>query len=175
VSWQQTFFEFIDTRSFTSIWFWIAVAVTWSSLSHFVMGVPFDMVVRAKRRGGQAQADLETLVRLQVERRLHIAEVSGMWLVGFAAAGLTTLGLLGFVYGIQFGQALFLLLTPATLVGLLGVLAARRLARAPLEGKALCRFLARQRMIVQGIGVISIIVIAGWAIWSIMTTSVLGR
>lgn len=174
MTWQQTFFEFIDMRSFTNIWFWIALAVMWSSLSHYVMGVPFDMVTRARRHGGRAQHDLETLVHLQIDRRLHVAEVSGPWLVGFVTAGLTVLALLGFLYGMQLGQALFLLLMPASVVGLLSVLAARRLARMPLQGEALCSFIARQRMIVQAIGVVSIVITAGWAIWSIMNSSALG-
>lgn len=174
MTWQQTIFEFIDTRSFTSIWFWIVVAVMWSTLSHYVMGVPFDMVVRARRQGGRAQQDLELMVRFQVDRRLHIAYLSGLWLVAFVAAGLTMVALLGFVYGIQLAQALFLLLMPASCVGLLGILAARRLAAAPREGEALCSFLARQRLMVQVIGVLSILVTAGWAVLTVMTTSVLG-
>jgi hypothetical protein len=175
VTWQQSIFEFIDTRSFTSIWFWMAVAVMWSSLSHYVMGVPFDMVVRARRQGGRAQEELEWMVRLQVARRVHVAEVSGLLLVALTTAGITVLGLLCFYYRLQFAQALFLLLLPASMVGVLGVLAARRLERAPLQGEALCAFLGRQRMMVQGIGVLSIIVTAAWAIWTIMSTSVLGR
>jgi hypothetical protein len=175
VSWQQTFLEFVDMRSFTNIWFWIVLAVMWSSLSQYVMGVPFDMVTRARRHGGRAQRDLETLVDLQIDRRLHIAEVSGPWLVGFVMAGLTVLGLLGFLYRFQLGQALFLLLMPASAVQFLGILTARRLARAPLRGEALCSFIARQRMLVQAIGVLCIAITAGWAIWSIMNSSALAR
>lgn len=175
MGWQQSIFEFIDTRSFTSIWFWMAVAVMWSSLSHYVMGVPFDMVVRARRQGGRAQEDLELMVRLQVARRVHVAEVSGLLLVGFVTAAITVLGLLGFFYRLQFAQALFLMLLPASAVGILGVLAAQRLDREPLAGQALCTFLGRQRMIIQGIGMLSIVLTAAWAIWTVMSTSVLGR
>jgi hypothetical protein len=175
VTWQQSIFEFIDTRSFTSIWFWMAVAVMWSSLSHYVMGVPFDMVVRARRQGGRALEELELMVSLQVARRVHVAEVSGLWLVGLSTAAITVLGLLGFFYRLQFAQALFLMLLPASAVGVLGVLAARRLDRDPLGGEALCAFLGRQRMFVQGLGMLSIVVTAAWAIWTVMSTSVLGR
>ena len=174
MDWYQNILTLIDLRSFSNIWYWIALAVLWSSLSHYVMGVPFDMVVRARRLGGAALEDLEALVRVQVNRRVLIAEVAGPWLVALVAAGLTTLALLGFVYRIQFGQALFLLMAPAALVWLMGVLAARRLARAPLEGEPLCAFLSRQRIWIQLLGVVSIFVTAVWGMLQIFSTSALG-
>lgn len=174
MEWYHNIFSLIDTRSFSNIWFWIVLAVMWSSLSHYVMGVPFDMVTRARRHGGPAQADLEALVAVQVRRRVHIAEVSGPWLVGFTAAGLTVLAMLGFAYRIQFGQALFLLMAPASAVSAVGLAAARQLARAPLAGEALCAFLIRQRFWVQVIGFVSILVTAVWAVWQLMRGSALG-
>lgn len=170
----QNIFRLIDLRSFSNIWFWIFLALMWSSLSHYVMGVPFDMVVRARRRGGEALEDLEALVRVQVRRRVQIAAVAGPWLVGVTMAGLTVLALLGFVYRIQFGQALFLLLAPAALVGLWGVLAARRLDAEPLQGEALCDFLSRQRLWVQVIGAVAIFVTAVWGMMQLLFIPVLG-
>jgi len=170
----QNIFRLIDLRSFSNIWYWIVLALMWSSLSHYVMGVPFDMVVRARRRGGEALADLETLVRVQARRRVRIAAVAGPWIVGVTAACLTVLAMLGFVYRIQLGQALFLLLAPAALVGLLGVLAARRLEAAPLEGEALCDFLSRQRLWVQLLGAIAIFVTAVWGVMQLLLVPVLG-
>jgi len=82
VEWYQGVFELIDMRSFSNLWFWIALAVVWSSTSHWVLGVPFDMVVRARRKGGQAEEDLETIVRVNVNRMLMIARVSGLWIMG---------------------------------------------------------------------------------------------
>lgn len=174
LDWHNNILSLIDLRSFSNIWYWIALAVLWSSLSHYVMGVPFDMVVRARKRGGAALEDLEALVRVQVNRRVHIAEVAGPWLVALGAAGLTMLALLGFVYRIQFGQALFLLMAPGTLVGLMSVAAARRLARAPLQGEPLCAFLSRQRLWIQLLGVASIFITAIWGMLQVMTTSALG-
>jgi hypothetical protein len=54
LGWYSNVFEVIDMRSFSSLWYWIALAVMWSSASHYVLGVPFDLVQRARRRGGQA-------------------------------------------------------------------------------------------------------------------------
>ena len=49
--------EVIDLRSFSNLWYWIALAVLWSSISHWVLGVPHDMIHRARREGGQVLAD----------------------------------------------------------------------------------------------------------------------
>ncbi len=46
-------FDLIDMRSFSNLWYWIALAVTWSSTSHWVLGVPFDMVLRARRKAAR--------------------------------------------------------------------------------------------------------------------------
>ena len=109
MSWTQTLFELIDMRSFSNLWYWIVLAVVWSTASHWVLGVPYDMVLRAKRQGGQAEADLEDIVRINVNRLLYIGQVSGLWLAGFACFFLTMLVLLGFVYGVEFAQAVLLL------------------------------------------------------------------
>ena len=84
MDWYQTVFEMIDMRSFSNLWFWISLAVMWSTASHWVLGVPFDMVLRAKRVGGQTEIDLEDLVRINTNRLLHVGRVSGLWLLGIA-------------------------------------------------------------------------------------------
>lgn len=73
MDWHLKVFEVIDMRSFSNLWFWIALAVMWSSASHWVLGVPFDMVGRAAKNGGQAESDLEDLVRINANRLLFIA------------------------------------------------------------------------------------------------------
>ncbi|MEP3053977.1 MAG: component of SufBCD complex, partial [Ascidiaceihabitans sp.] len=76
----ETLLEIIDMRSFSNLWFWIALAVMWSTASLWVLGVPNDMIVRARRSAGQAEVDLEDLVRINCNRLLYIAQVSGLWL-----------------------------------------------------------------------------------------------
>ncbi len=63
-----TVFEVIDMRSFSNLWYWIGLAVIWSTVSHWVIGVPFDMVLRARLKGGQVANDLETLVQINCRR-----------------------------------------------------------------------------------------------------------
>ena len=173
MDWTRTVFEVIDMRSFSNLWFWIAVAVLWSSASHWVLGVPWDMIARARRHGGAAAADLETLAHINARRILFIGRVSGLWLAGIASFMLTGLAVLGFVYRIEFAQAVLLLLGPMTAVGLLTLRTARAIEAAEATGPDLWRRLTRHRMAVQALGMVSIFVTAMWGMWQNLNASVL--
>ncbi|MDP4032673.1 MAG: component of SufBCD complex [Pseudorhodobacter sp.] len=164
----QTILELIDLRSFSNLWFWIALAVMWSRASHWVLGVPFDMVQRAGRYGGQAEADLQIMVQINIGRLQHISRVSGLWIAGFAAFVLTALVLLGFVYDIEFAQAVFCLAFPMTLVGGLSLRTADKIVTAEDSGAALRRRLTWHRLAVQGIGMLSILLTTLWGMWQNM-------
>jgi len=170
----QTIFELIDMRSFSNLWFWIALAVLWSTASHWVLGVPFDMVVRARKHGGQAEVDLEDIVRVNVNRLLYIGRVSGLWLLGLGCFILTGLVLLGFIYEVEFAQALFLLLFPMSLLGLLSLSTARLIEQRSLSGELLRARLLRHRVYTQMIGVVSIFVTALWGMYQNLSLGVLG-
>jgi hypothetical protein len=161
--WYLTVFEVIDMRSFSNLWFWIALAVLWSTASHYVLGVPFDLVTRAQRSGGEAEEDLHDLVRVNVNRLLYISSAAGLWLIGLGCFALTTLALLGFVYSVELAQALFLIGFPMSLVFLLSLRTARRIREA--DGAGLYRMMLRHRRVVQVIGMISIFVTAMWGMY----------
>lgn len=167
-------FELIDMRSFSNLWFWIALAVMWSSASHWVLGVPYDLVLRARRNGGDAVADMEDLVRINVSRLLYIGRMSGLWLAGITCFMLTSLALLGFVYWVEFAQAVFLLLAPMTLVGLLSLNTARLIHDTAASGDALYKRLFRHRIFIQIIGMVSIFVTAMWGMYTNLALGPLG-
>lgn len=175
VDWYRTVFELIDMRSFSNLWFWISVAVLWSSTSHWVVGVPFDTIQRAKRHGGTHLDDLETLVRINVNRLLYIANTAGLWLVGFAAALVSGLIVLGFVYHIEFAQAVTCMLVPMCLVGALTIRTAKRIENGENTGDALFRRLSRHRMTTQGIGMVAIFITSMWGMWQNMHIGVLSH
>lgn len=170
----QKIFELIDMRSFSNLWFWIALAVVWSSASHWVLGVPFDMVTRARRLGGSAWDDLHDIVRINVNRLLYIGRTAGYLLLGLSSFGLTALVVLGFVYRVEFAQALVLLAFPLTMVGLLSLSTARLIETEQPEGEALCRRLARHRLYTQLIGTVSIFCTALWGMYQNFSIGVLG-
>ena len=171
-------FELIDMRSFSNLWFWIALAVMWSSASHWVLGVPYDMIVRARRAKPDdvemATAEMETMVQINVRRLLYIGRVSGLWLAGLVCFLLTGLGLLGFVYWVEFAQAVFLLSFPMTIVGLLSLNTARLIYEDGGGAEAIYKRLFRHRIIVQFIGMISIFVTAMWGMYTNLAVGAFG-
>ncbi len=173
MDWYSSIFELIDLRSFSNLWFWIAVAVLWSSASHWVLGVPWDMVLRARRQGGEAADDLEVLVGINARRMLYIGRTAGLLLVGLTAFLLTGLALLGFAYGVEFAQAVMLLTTPMAAVGALSLRTAKAIEAEAPSGPALWRRLTRHRMAVQLIGVVAIFLTALWGMWMNMTAAVI--
>ena len=164
--------EMLDLRSFSNLWFWIALAVMWSTASHWVLGVPYDMVVRAARHGGEAEDDLHDLVRINVNRVLYIADVSGLILITLVFFLLTSLVLLGFFYDLQIAQALFLLGFPMSIVWVLALRTARFIRAEQLSGLMLRKTLWRLRLWTQIIGMISIFVTSVWGIYSTLSAQI---
>ena len=168
----ETIFELIDLRSFSNLWFWIMLAVFWSTASHFVIGVPFDMVARAARYGGQTVDDVMDLVRINSNRLIYIADMAGSWLVGLTFFLLVTLGVLGFQYSIEFCQALFLLFTPLSLVFAMSIRTARKIKGLDFEQTR--AGLRRHRILTQVIGMISILITSMWGMYINISSGVLG-
>lgn len=173
VDWYQTVFDVIDLRSFSNLWYWIALAVLWSSASHWVLGVPWDLITRARRRGGEAEEDMMLLVGVNVRRLLYISRNAGLWLVGFAAFLLTALALMGFWYWIEFAQAVFLLAAPMAIVGAATFRVARQIEAENPDPDALWRRLFWHRLTIQGIGIVAIFVTAMWGMWQNLTAGIL--
>lgn len=174
MEWYDLVLEMIDLRSFSNLWYWIALAVFWSTASHWGLGVPHDMVMRARKKGGQAELDLQDMVRINTNRLLYISQVSGLWILAISCFLLTILGVLGFYYWIEFAQALFLLLFPMSFVGLLSLSTARLIVQEQATGDALYRRLIRQRIITQIIGMASIFVTSLFGMYQNMSIGGLG-
>lgn len=175
MAWYDNVFSMIDLRSFTNLWFWVALALMWSSLSHYIIGVPFDMVQRARRNGGQAMADLEALVDIQTRRQLYILRTGGVWVITFWSTFITVLVIMGFGYRVELAQALALLILPMSLVFVLGFRLAARIEAESPRNEDLTRRLTWHRFKVQVIGMVSILITALWGMWQFHSISVLGH
>lgn len=160
LDWSRALFQVIDLRSFSSLWYWIAVVVLWSSVSHWVLGVPFDLIQRARRSGGEAEEDLVDMVRINVNRLLSIAASAGLILIAFVGFMLTSLGVLGFWYQVELAQATFLMALPLSLVGAVSLSTARLIRATEPMGDPLYAVLHRHRLWTQVIGMIAIFVTA---------------
>ncbi len=174
MEWYETLFEVIDMRSFSNLWYWIGLAVLWSSVSHWILGVPFDMVLRAKRVGGSLSEDMETLAHINVKRLLYIARTAGVVLVAFVAFGLTVLALLAFFYRIEFAQAVLFMAFPMTIVGLLSLRTAMLIETENSRGDALVRRIMRCRMAVQGVGMVSLLATSLFGMYMNLTLRSIG-
>lgn len=165
--------ELIDLRSFSNLWYWIGLAVLWSCLSYWVLGVPYDLITKAERQGGAALADLETALGIQVRRLLDTVERAGLLLTVTMSCALTMLFLLGFVYRVEFCQAVFLMLFPAVLILLWNLHTARRIAAGDIAAQELPGLLLRKRMGIQLLGVMFILVTTLWGMYQNIAIGIL--
>ena len=151
--------EVLDLGSFSSIWYWIGLAVMWSVASHFTLGVPYDIVRRAAA-DPVAEADMIDLVRIGVRRLTVFEDRAALAAVAVLAAMITMLALIGFGYGGELAQAFFFMFFPMSLVALLSVRRAKRIVERGPSGPELRRTLIVLRRQIQVIGMISLFVTA---------------
>jgi len=164
--------EVIDLRSFSNLWYWIVLAIMWSTLSHWTLGVPYHIVNRARRGDARAARDMQALVEINSERLLAVTAVSGPVMLGFAAFLSTGLAITGWAYRVEFCQAIFLLIFPAFLVGALLVATARRLQASGYQDVS--GVLRSHRIKVQMLGVLFIFLTAFWGMYTNVTVGPLG-
>lgn len=165
VNWNSSVFSTIDLGSFSNLWFWLMLAVAWSGMTHHVLGVPYDLIQRARRGVPQSMADVRALAEIQSRRRMEIMQAAGVWLVGFWAMVLSALATLGFVHGYELAQALTLLLGPLSLAAWVGLRLAAHLDRQMPEDAVLLRRLIRHRWLLQAMGLLTIFVTTLWGTW----------
>lgn len=174
MEWYDNLFEVIDTRSFSNLWYWIMLAVQWSVASHWVLGVPFDMVRRARGNGAAAQQDLELLVQINCSRLLEMTRHSGHWILAFVAFVITSLLLMATVYEAEFAQAVLFLFVPMVALFGLSIRSARRIEAGEGRGAALHRRLSRHRIATQALGMVSIFFTSLFGMYQNIHIGVLG-
>jgi 4-hydroxybenzoate polyprenyltransferase len=166
LDWTATFLGAIDTRSFSSLWFWIVIAVTWSMASYWVLGIPYDVILRGREEEGVP--DLEDLVRINVTRMLVTARDSGAVMLGIAVFLLTALLVLAVWYRVELAQAFLFLLVPLMVLAWRSLLLAQRIYRDEPRGAELARLLLRHRLLTQGIGMAAIFLAALFGAWRML-------
>jgi hypothetical protein len=169
----DTVFEVIDMRSFSNLWYWIGLAVVWSSTSHWVLGIPHDMIQRAKSEGGQALEDIEDLARINAGRLIHLVDRGALAMIALGCFWLTVLGVLAFYYNVEFAQAVFLVAAPMALVIWLSVRSCRKIVNGENKGAALCRRLTIHRRFTQVVGMLAIFVTGMWGTYQNLSMSIL--
>lgn len=171
----RTVFEVIDMRSFSNLWYWIALAVLWSSTSHWVLGVPFDMIQRARRHGGQAEADLEAMVAINTRRFLGISRTAAAPIFAVVSFLLSGLFILAVWYRSEFAQAVLFLFVPMIFVGWLSLRTALRIEAGEQAGPPMYRRLMLHRRLVQAVGMVSILVTSMFGMYQNLNVSILNH
>ena len=82
------------------------------------------------------------------------------------------LALLGFLYRVEFAQAILLLFLPLMLVAWVTLRAARKVDG--LDASDLGNLLFRTRRLIQFLGIVSIFVTSMWGMWVNLSANVLG-
>lgn len=165
MDWTDTIFRVIETRTFSNVWYWLAVIVSWAVASHWLIGVPFDLLLRARKCEPQELADLEAIVDVNVRRFTDLTDLVGPYLLGFVVFTLTVFGMAGFYYSAELAQGLFILSVPLSIVMGLNLLVAQELRAQPLRGRDLVQRLFRLRVWSQAIGMIAIFFTAMYGMW----------
>nr|WP_241865495.1 hypothetical protein [Paracoccus salsus] len=123
----------MDSRSFGTIWFWLVLIGMWSATGRTVLGVPAEVLTRARRAQDAGQTDGAAVVTLLdwlslLLPRWRLGPHEGAAFLAVAAFLLTSLAIFGFGYGLEMAQALTFLLAPFLLLLWLRLRLARRLA-----------------------------------------------
>lgn len=149
----------ISLQSFFSVWYWVLTVVVWTLVCRRTLGVPHDMILRA-RRLPEVAARVDLLARIEAERATGLADALGAPLAAVAGFALAVLGALGFWSGVEAAQAAFLLLAPLAVVAAGKLRLAREVRASGLEGEPLRRRLARRRAVDQVIGTLAMLAAA---------------
>lgn len=170
-----TLFPLLDMRAFASLWYWVLMLILWGNAADRVLGVPWAVIAEA-RRAGTAEAATAIAEHLRPALwRLRMATRRGLLAqAAFAGFAMSLLGVLGFVYGLELAQAVFVLIAPLGLVTLMGHRLARRILDEALSGDDLLAALARLHGTTTGIAILAIAAAAVWGAAQVLTFPAFG-
>lgn len=143
-------YQFLAAADFQSPWYWVLHVVVWAVACARTMGVPYDMVVRA-RRIPEVAARVDLLAGLAAARIAGAADAAGPAIAAVTGFVLAGIGGLGFWTGIEAAQAVFFLLAPLAAIGCSQVRLATRIRGGDLAGPALVAALDWRRVFHQAI------------------------
>lgn len=154
-------FDLISPRAFTSLWYWIFVAVYWSRVMQAPLGVPGDLLRRAGREDdSDARRDVLAVAGVHARRWTASTASLGIWRAAAWGFSLSTLAILALAFRIELAQAFLLLAAPSALVSYsTGRVAERLSVSSETEAEAVT-ILGKLRARVQWIGTVSVFLTA---------------
>ena len=175
----NTLSEVLEFRSFSNLWYWIVLAAAWSHASYYVMSVPFDAIRDAQKGANsgdsdQNMADIEISATIRARRIMHMLNSGGKASVIGISFLVSILAVVGFYYGSQFAQSVFLLGFPFIFVGLHLIKTARIITSEHPTGPAMIALLLKHRFVAQIIGIFALFFAIMWGMFTLLTTSAIG-
>ncbi len=148
--------------SFQSIWYWVLTILVWTMVTHRTLGVPYDMLLRA-RRLPELRDQVDVLAHITAARICGVHGAVGAPLAALAGFALAAMFVFGFVMELELAKALFLLCAPLSVVAYSTLRIAMNIEGRDHRGIRLVRILARRRFWHQVIAVVSILLALGIA------------
>ncbi|HVL20955.1 MAG TPA: hypothetical protein VM422_08260 [Amaricoccus sp.] len=142
--------------SFQSPWYWTLHVVVWAIVCLRTLGVPYDMLLRA-RRLPEVAARVDLLANLTAERLAGAVDAAGAPLAAVIGFLLAALAGIGFASGIEAAQAIFLLGAPLAVIGYSKVRLAFWIRRSRLVGPRLVLALSGRRTCHQAIAILAML------------------
>mgnify|MGYP001101556730 CR=1 FL=1 len=161
-------YDLIETTSYWNVWYWIVNAVAWSMTAHWTMGVPYDAIRQADRKGGEFAEHCDLEAHINARRLIYYFDRGGPYLIAFVGFMLALLGGWGFYQGYELAQAIFLLATPLLFTSIFSVRLAYKIKDQALQGAELRAALRRRRIWNQFIGMIAIVIASIAAVYHYM-------
>ena len=157
--------ETLAAASFLSIWYWVLHAVVWTLACYRTLGVPLDMLHRA--RGAPEIAErVDVLARLASARIGGVHDLLGVPIAAVAGFTLAVLFVIGFGLGIEAAQAALIRLLPLAVIGYSKLRLALAVRRRGIVGIELVLALARRRVWHQFIAILAMFTAVGLALAS---------
>jgi len=156
----------IDTfaaASFQSVWYWALHLVVWTLACYRTLGVPLDMLHRARTAPAIA-GRVDLLAQLSAARIGGVHDLLGVPLAALAGFVLATLFVVGFGLGIETMQAALLILLPLAVIGYSKLRLALAVRRRGLAGTELVLALARRRVWHQFIAILAMFLAVALAV-----------
>ncbi len=145
-----------SAASFLSAWYWVLHLVVWTLACYRTLGVPHDMLLRA-RRLPEVAGRVDLLAELAAERIGGVHDRLGVPLAAGTGFVLAALFWLGFATGIEGAQAAFLLLMPLAAIGYSKLRLALAVRARGLNGSRLVQALSRRRVWHQVIAMVAML------------------
>jgi hypothetical protein len=175
----------LDSRSFMTIWYWLALIGMWSATGRTVLGLPSEVLARARLSQAQGDAEGPAVITLLdwlslVLPRWQLGPREGVVFLAVTSFLLSSMAVLGFVFWLELAQAAVLLLLPFWLLFWMRVRLARRLiplVQAAQDGRMApgqaatqaARLMTRHRALVTVLSIVAVTVTVLWGtLWAIM-------